>query len=244
MEWQDDALVLRSRAQGENNTVTKLFTRTKGAVSAVVHGGQGSRKGPLLQSGNLIQVEWRGKREDDLGRFEIELHTPHAASALSSRIGILGLNSMIELMDRTLPDQQPYEALFEATDAVLAHAAEPEIFPILLVKWEIGLLSALGYGLTLDRCAASGRLLEDGADLVFVSPKSGCAVSQEAGLPYKERLLPLPPFLIAQGEPLWPDVIRAYEMTGHFLQNSLLTNDGGMLPEAREQMIRRMKAKK
>lgn len=244
MDWADDAIVIGSRAQGENNTLTKLFTRTRGAQSAIVHGGLGSRKGALLQPGNRVQVAWRGRTAEDLGRFELELEVPHAAGAMESRSGLLALGAVTELLDRALPEGNAYPELFTATDALLGHLETEEIFPILMVRWEIGLLSALGYGLTLDRCAATGRLLEDGADLVFVSPKSGGAVTMDAGLPYRDKMLPLPAFVIDRGEPTWPDVAAAMGMTGHFLQNWLLAPDGGTLPETRERLIAKLKARR
>ena len=243
MDWTDGAIVLGSRGQGENNTITKLFTRSYGAKSAVVHGGRGTRKGAVLQPGNRVQVSWRGKSPDDLGRFEVELEAPHASGALSSRLGILALGSVTELLERSLPDANSYPELFTATDALLGHLHDDEILSVLMVHWEIGVLSSLGFGLTLDKCAATGQMLEDGADLVFVSPKSGGAVSMEAGLPYKEKMLPLPPFIIGRGEPTYEDVAAALSMTGHFLQNWLLAPDGGFLPEPRERLVRKLKGR-
>lgn len=240
MQWTDDALVLGSAAHGENHTITTLFCRDHGAMRAVVHGGQGRTKGAMLQPGNRVQAVWRGRTDDDLGAFELELDQAHSAGAMSGRLSLLGLGAMTELLMRALPQGNAYPALFVATDAVLSHIHDADIFPILMVRWEIGLLSALGFGLTLDKCAATGALLEDGADLVFVSPKSGAAVSMDAGMPYQAKLLPLPPFLIGRGEADLPDLVAAYKMTGHFLQNWLLAPDGGHLPEAREQMIRRL----
>ncbi|MEM9233855.1 MAG: DNA repair protein RecO [Pseudomonadota bacterium] len=243
MQWTDDALVLTSRGHGENHTITTLFTRERGAQSALVHGGQGSRKGAILQPGNRVQAAWQGRTDDDLGRFEVELELPYASGALATRLGVLGLGAMTELLIRVLPDGNAYPELFTATDAVLSHLHDEMIFPILMIRWEIGLLSALGFGLTLDRCAATDRMLEDGADLVFVSPKSGGAVSMEAGLPYQEKLLPLPAFVIDRGEPTWPEVAKAFTLTGFFLQNWLLAPDGGTLPEARERLVQKLKTR-
>lgn len=243
MQWTDEALVLTSRRHGENHTITTLFTREHGAQSAMVHGGQGTRRGAILQPGNKVQVNWQGRTEDDLGRFEVELEIPHASGALSTRLGVLGLGAVTELLTRTLPDGNTYPELFAATDAMLSHLHSEVIFPILMVRWEVGLLSALGFGLTLDRCAATDRMLEDGADLVFVSPKSGGAVSMEAGLPYQEKLLPLPAFMIDRGEPTWPEVAAGFALTGYFLQNWLLAPDGGTLPEARERLVQKLKTR-
>ena len=62
------------------------------------------------------------------------------------------------------------------------------VWPALVVRWELALLEELGFGLDLASCAATGQ----STDLVYVSPKSGRAVSSEAGEPYKDRLLACP----------------------------------------------------
>ncbi len=56
-------------------------------------------------------------------------------------------------------------------------------------------MQELGFGLDLSECAATGA----DADLVYVSPRSGRAVSREAGQPYGGKLLKLPAFLRDDG---------------------------------------------
>ena len=56
-----------------------------------------------------------------------------------------------------------------------------------MVRFELQLLSELGFGLDLASCAATGATIE----LVYVSPKSGRAVSRAAGEPWQDKLLPL-----------------------------------------------------
>ncbi|NEU35624.1 DNA repair protein RecO, partial [bacterium LRH843] len=59
------------------------------------------------------------------------------------------------------------------------------------IRFELRLLQELGFGLDLSECAATGA--HD--HLIYVSPKSGRAVSADAGKPYHDKLLPLPYFL-------------------------------------------------
>ncbi len=239
MEWTDRGLILANRAHGENHSVATIFTAQHGAASGFVHGGQGKTKGPLLQAGNEVEATCRARTDGALGHFALELMTPRAAGAMADRQSLLALTTVTDLLYTVLPEGQAYLPLYEATAALLDHLEAQPIWPILLVKWELGLLEALGFGLTLDRCVATGRALEDGAALTFVSPKSGGAVSYEAGLPYKEKMLPLPPFLIDQGEPTHQDVRAGLKLTGHFLSERLLAPAGKELPEARERYIAR-----
>lgn len=239
MEWLDTGIVLGNRAHGESHSVAVLFTENHGAAAGLVYGGQGKSKGPLLQPGNGVQAQWRARTEEGLGHFDLELIAPRAAGALSDRRSLLALTAVTDLLYTVLPEGQVYAPLYAATCALFDHLDDQVMWPILLVKWELGLLTSLGFGLTLDRCVATGRLLEDDADLVFVSPKSGGAVSYEAGLPYKDKMLPLPPFLIGRGDPVVDDVKAALRVTAFFLEDRLLSPAGKSLPDAREQLIRR-----
>ncbi len=112
---------------------------------------------------------------------------------------------------------------------------------MIYAKWEVGLLAALGAGLQLDRCAATGQRLEEGAALGFVSPKSASAVCVEAGLPYKDRLLPLPPFLIDQGDPTKAEICASLKMTGYFLQSRIFDPAGKRLPDSRHAFLARLR---
>ncbi len=240
MEWTDEGIVLGVRPHGETHAIARLFTREHGAVAALVHGGQGKTKGSLLQPGNGVEMTFRARREEALGHFELELAVPRAAAAMGDRQALLGLTAVTDLLFAALPEGVAYPPLYAATAAVLDLLEDQSIWPVVLVKWELGVLDALGYGLTLDKCAATGELLEDGAELVFVSPKSGTAVSYKAGMPYKDRMLPLPPFVIDQGEPTIPDVKAALQMTGYFLAEWLLASADKSLSDARERFIARI----
>lgn len=240
MEWHGPAIVLGSARHGETHTVTRVFTRERGAASGLVHGGQGMRKGPVLQPGNEVEAQWRGRTDEALGALTLELVVAHAANAFADRRAVLGLTAVTELLAAVLPEGSAYAPLYDATVALFGHLDEPEIFSVLLAKWELGLLSSLGFGLSLDRCTVTGATLEDGADLVFVSPRSGRAVTTEAGMPYRDKLLPLPPFLIDRGEPTRGDVAAALRLTGHFLGEKLLAPAGLMLPNARERLMQRL----
>ena len=71
------------------------------------------------------------------------------------------------------------------------HLGDPMLAAPMVVRFELRLLSELGFGLDLDACAATGAT----ADLIYVSPKSGRAVSRSAGEPWADKMLRLPAFL-------------------------------------------------
>ncbi len=85
-----------------------------------------------------------------------------------------------------------------------------------VVRFELELLSELGFGLDLEACAATGSA----HDLAHVSPKSGRAVSRTAGEPWQHRLLQFPAFLVASqsAAPTWAELADAFVLTGFFLE--------------------------
>lgn len=229
MSFTDDAIVLGSRAHGETHAVADLFTAAHGRWSGLVYGGQGRMKGPLLQPGNAVRAEWKGRGEG-LGFFTIEIARAHAAEFMSDRLALAGLMAACAVARECLPEREAHPGAFAAMAVLIANLGEAEIWPALMARFELGLLAELGFGLTLDRCAATGAR----EDLIYLSPKSACAVSRGAGEPYKDKLLALPAFLIDAGaDASLEDAIAALRMTGHFVETRILHSANRELPEAR-----------
>src|SRR6185312_17487908 len=98
------------------------------------------------------------------------------------------------VVSATMPERETHQEVFEA-GTILLDAMQQDGFShwgALYVRFEVGLLEALGFGLDLSRCAATGVV----DNLVYVSPRTGRAVSRAAGEPYKDRLFVLPGFLL------------------------------------------------
>jgi DNA repair protein RecO (recombination protein O) len=230
MEWSDEGVVLSVRAHGETAAVVELFTRAHGRHLGLVHGGRSRRLRPVLQVGNYVEATWKARLADNLGHFGIELRKGFAASLMDDAAALAAMTSMAALA-RLLPERDPHPNLFEITLFVLGYLDDPAVWPALVVRWELALLDELGFGLDLAACAATGAT----ADLIYVSPKSGRAVSAAAGEPYKDRLLPLPAFL--RGGPAGSvspdDVLAGLALTGYFLGARALAPHGLPLPEAR-----------
>ncbi len=131
----------------------------------------------------------------------------------------------------SLAEREPHEALYNAAVLIADRLDDQEIAPALLARFELAMLAELGFGLDLSCCAATGTM----DDLVFVSPKSGRAVSRAAGEPYRERLLPLPAFLhgtVAGGTPKPSDVRDAFSLAAFFLARDVFIPRGLTLPDA------------
>lgn len=244
MQWSDEGVILSVRPHGETAAVAEIFTRAHGRHLGLVHGGRSRRLRPVLQTGNHVGAVWKARLAEHLGHVSVELRKGYAAQAMEDPLALAGLSSLCALA-RLLPERDPHPNLFEVTLFVLGYLDEPDVWPALLVRWELALLDELGFGLDLSACAATGAK----ADLIYVSPKSGRAVSAAAGAPYKERMLRLPVFLAKgrQGAASDADVVAGLELTGHFLETRVLIPRDEAMPEARQRfkdlMMRRAAAR-
>lgn len=221
------------RPHGETAAVVEIMTRNHGRHLGLVHGGRSRKLRPVLQIGNHIDATWKARLADQLGHIAIELRRGYAAAAMDDALALAGLSSLSSLM-RLLPERDPHPSLYEVTLFVLGFLDDPSVWPALYARWELALLDELGFGLDLSECAATGS----NDALIYVSPKSGRAVSASAGEPYKDKLLPLPAFLTkGRGGHTGKDEIRAgLTLTGFFLQSRVLEPRGETLPDIRSRL--------
>lgn len=233
MDWTDDALILALRPHGENAIILEALTRAHGRHLGLVHGGASARRRAAAQPGNRVRLTWRARLSEHLGVYTVELARARAHEMFDRRAALVGLNALAAVANAVLPEREPHAAAFEGADALIDAIAEHEFedWAPLFVRWELGLLDELGFGLDLSQCAATGA----SDDLIYVSPWSGRAVSATGGAQYKERLLPLPAFLLGQqaGEPTDADLAHGLALTAHFLEQSVLAPHRKRLPEAR-----------
>jgi DNA repair protein RecO (recombination protein O) len=234
MDWTESAIVLHVKPHGETSAVAEVFARGQGRHLGLVHGGRSRKRRPALQPGNLLAVHWRARLSDQLGALTIEMAEPFGARALDDRFALAGIDTLTSLA-RLLPERDPHPQLYDLALLLLRHLGEPELWPQLLARWELQLLVELGVGLDLETCAATGVT----HDLIYVSPKSGRAVSAEAGEPYKARLLPLPSFLKRRTatDAATHDIIDALTLTGFFLDQHVLGPRNLRFPEGRTQIL-------
>lgn len=235
MEWRDEGIVLSARPHGEASVVLELLTRRYGRHLGLVHGGRSRKMRPIVQVGNHVEAYWKARISENLGHYAVELREGLAAKLMDDPGALAAMSSMASLL-RLLAERDPHPNLFEVTLFVLSFLKEGDVWPALIVRWELALLEELGFGLDLATCAATGRT----EDLIYVSPKSGRAVSAEAGESYKDRLLALPQFLKSAGSPSagLEEVRAGLELTGHFLNVRALAARGMELPDARNRLMR------
>lgn len=234
MDFSDHGIILGARPHGETHAVAEILTPSRGRWAGLVYGGQGRKAQPLLQAGNEVRAEWKGRLDDSLGHFSLELTRARAAELMQDRLSLAALSATCAVASATLPEREAHGSVFRAMKVLLGVLDDPDVWPALMARFELGLLAELGFGLSLDRCAATGVI----EDLIYVSPRSAAAVSREAGAPYREKLLPLPAFLRDPGaETSLDDALAGLATTGYFIETRVLHPAGRQLPESRAALL-------
>ncbi len=233
MEWRDEGLIIGARRHGEASTIVEAMTRAHGRHLGLVRGGRSARLRATLQPGNTIGLTWRARLDEHLGSFAVEPLSLRAGRLMASALALAGINYLAALV-RVLPERDPHPALYEAASLIADGLDDSALAPTLIARFEAQVLAECGFQLDLSRCAATGAT--DG--LIYVSPKSGRAVSAEAGAPWRDRLLPLPPFLrddasARSAAELREEIADGFRLTGFFLARDLFALRGEPLPDAR-----------
>lgn len=234
MEWRGTGILLSSRRHGETSAIIEVFSPEKGRHAGVVRGGTSRKLAPILQPGAQLDVAWRARLEDHIGAFTVEPVRSRAALVMGNRLALAGLNAVTGLLSFCLPEREAHAALYHRTEQLLDLLGQNDIWPLAYLRWEVALLEDMGFGLDLSACAVTGTLEE----LAYVSPKSGRAVSRAGAGEWAERLLPLPPVLLGQGDAPDTEIAQALETTGHFLNMHLAPAQGNRpLPDSRARFV-------
>jgi DNA repair protein RecO (recombination protein O) len=230
MNWQDEGLVLGARRHGETSVILELMTKAHGRHLGLVRGGVGRALVGVLQPGNQVEATWRARLENQLGAYTVEPLRARAARLIDHAYALHGVTHLCAML-RLLPERDPHGDLFEMAEVIADQLDSLRFAPTLMARFELALLAALGFGLDLDICALTGSR----EHLCYVSPKSGRAVSRDAGEPWRERLLPYPAFLREANfsSVSATDIAAAFRLTGHFLARHVFSPRGLIMPQAR-----------
>lgn len=234
MEWRDQGILLSSRRHGETSAIIEVFTPSHGRHAGVVRGGTSRKIAPILQPGAQLDVTWRARLEDHIGSYTVEPVRSRAAVAMGDRLALAGLNAVTAMTLFCLPEREVHLPLYRRTEGLLDLLGETDLWPLAYLRWELSLLEELGYALDLGSCAVTGAT----EGLVYVSPRSGRAVSREGAGEWAERLLPLPDVLRGLGTGEDAEIMQGFRTTGFFLSQHLAADLGGKpLPVARARFV-------
>ena len=231
MKWQEEGIILSVRQHGESSAVVSLLTRTHGRHAGIAR--LSSRNRSTMQPGNTVQAQWSARLPEHLGTFQFELILSPIARFMLDPLKLAAMTSLLTMLDRLLAERHPYPSVYEMSVSLMGKLAETTSDWLKdYALFELRLLDVLGYGLDLSQCAATGS--QD--NLAYVSPKSGCAVSREAGLPYANRLFEIPAFILSTNEEITAlkEIVKALKISGFFLAKYFFNN---ILPEQRQRLM-------
>jgi DNA repair protein RecO (recombination protein O) len=155
---------------------------------------------------------------------------------------LAALISACATLDAALPEREPHPEIFDDfAELSQALSDQKQSWPADFVRWEARMLTALGFGLDLTQCAVTGAT----EGLAYVSPKTGRAVTAEAGRLHRDRLLALPAFLLdPQIRPAREDLVAGLRLTGYFLDRHVFAHAPKQgAAEARARLVERMAAR-
>lgn len=234
VQWEDRAFILSVRPYGESGLIVRTLTEGHGKRAGMLRGGQRQKRRAIFEAGNLLGIQWSARLDEQLGYFEGEVIRGYPSLFFDDSARLSALLSALAIVDFAVPEREDLPEFYQALFALL-EGLDEDFWPALYVKWELSLLGALGYALDLSRCAISGKT----DNLVYVSPRSGRAVSRAAGAPYSGKLLTLPAFLQGARDLSDEAVVQGLKLSGHFLRGYLFHPHDRDLPVVRDQLERK-----
>lgn len=239
MEWTDNGIIVGRRSYGESHSIIELFTENHGKRNGLVHGATSKRRQPFLELGNTLNVTWKGRSHQQLGYFSpIEPVAQRANRNLESPLALCAIGAVTAMLRTSLDEGDGRESsIYESTEVLLDAINQMDIWPALYVKWEVFLLSTMGFGLDFTRCAVTGHA--DG--LTHMSPRTGKAVRGKEAPDYVDRLLEIPEFLIRTSAKIdKKDIRNGLNLTGYFIKNRLYAAINKPPPTARDILIEKL----
>ena len=244
-EWKDKGIVLSAKKYGEKGLILNILTEKQGRHLGWFNNYKNKKTSFDIQPGNVVDVTWKSRLSDQIGNYKIELLSSVTGKIFDDRLKLQALSSTCSLIDVLLPERESYSEIFRATIAFidlisLINENENHAWVEGYVKWEIGVLSSIGYSLDLSKCAVTGEK----NNLCYVSPKTGKAVTFEGAGEYAPKLLHLPFFLGGiknKNYYFYSDILYGLKITTYFFKNKLFTtinnNKIVKLPDSRSRLI-------
>lgn len=228
MQWQEEGLIISQTPVGEQGILLSTFTPTHGIYKGFLK-KTSLRKSPFLQPGNIALFTWKARLQDHLGFWtQLEQTSPSMLSHfLSTKEKLFALSSILSLLENFLPERDPHPELYKNTNSLIQTIAlsSKKNWMISYLEFEMALLKEIGYGLDLEKCAVTGKK----ENLRYISPKTGCAVTEEGAGVYKDKLFSIPSFFLEYSKnaperfsyPLISDIFKGLQITSHFLHKAL-----------------------
>ena len=230
MDWKDTGFFLSAKPYGEHAAIASVMTKNHGKRSGMIWNAKSKKMVSILTPGNQLSIRWRARLHELLGSFKVELEKQRSEIVFSGAMALNALTSICSLLDSLLPQFDPHRNLYTETVRLLDKINSTDKWLIDYLKWEILLLKEIGFGLDLEKCTVTNS----NQNLMYISPKSGCAVSKEGAGEWASKLFPLPQSMVIGRLSKQEDILAGLEITGHFLKKGFHPHTGpSRLPDPR-----------
>ncbi len=148
MQLRSPAILVASRLHGETAVIARVLTAEYGLVAGYVAGGRGRQLRPVLIPGNRVEIELTARSASQLPFMRVEL-VESRAPWMTEPLPAAAITWATALTASSLPERNPYPALYEALDGLLAaicHAPSARGWLGAMVSFEVLVLRELGYG--------------------------------------------------------------------------------------------------
>lgn len=236
MRFTDEGYIINLRKHGESSLILTVLTREHGKVTGYVKNCLHKRNLGVYQLGNRLQIEAYSRVDENMLSLKAELLEPCAVNFISDARKLAALSSLCELCNAAMPELSPLDRFFYYIESFF-NLINEDNWIVHYCFFEFYLLDALGIGLDLSECAATGTT----ENLAYVSPKSGRAVCEEAGFVYKEKLFAYPHFIVSGNyTPAASEMADLLKMTEFFLTKNFFQTHGLKFPQNRANLLNQL----
>lgn len=233
MNFCDNGIIINIKNYSERDAIVKVFSQNHGIYRGFVKKIDTRQNRTIFQIGNKISFEWKSRVEEALGAFYYyDLNKSYLAKILFERIKLTCFSSIISIIDSCFLEREfQNEFYLEFCNFLEFLACEESSKNEILKKYiilELKILEIMGYGVDLSCCAATG----ESENLIYVSPKSGRAVSKNAGIIYHDKLLKLPQFLLDNfsfdnkfDKNFDNEIFDGFKLSGYFLEKFVFSQN-------------------
>lgn len=234
MQFSNTGYIVKIRNHGEKSAIVTVVCPQNGKITGYVTGAQGKRLRGICQLGNLISFNAYARVAENMPSFKgVELCRSHTADFLGDTHKIEALASLCRLIDVCVAENDDLGEFYQVIDDFFVHIQAPNWLAHYSF-FEFHLLDFLGIGIDTSRCAVTGQY----TDLRYISPKTGRAVCEKVGAPYKDKLYAYPQYITEHNS--WPknsEIANVLSMTGRFLSKNFLMPHNLQLPEKRANLL-------
>lgn len=229
MQFSDIGYIIKAQPHAESSVILTVLTSQNGKLTGYVKNGLSKKRLGIYQIGNSVNINAYSRLEENMYSLHIDLLQSNVVAFLGDEKRLSSLSSLCELCNICIPEKDNIEGFYNKVDDFFKHIHEDNWLAY-YSYFEFYLLDYLGIGLDLSECAATGAK----NNLKYVSPKSGKAISEEAGKPYASRLFAYPQYIVQHNvHPKMQEINETLQMTEFFLNKNFFQLHGLKFPENR-----------